>query len=91
MNFRGKCQLKVPLKKWERHALVLSDEVFFHLNHSKWRPSHSFLSQNRAYAGIATQVSKETSVSIGYLNQFIFANTNQMSNILVLGLAVNFG
>ena len=91
MHFRERLQLKVPIKDWERHALVLSDEVFFAFKRPKWTGGNSFFSQNRAYVGIDQLISKETSVSIGYMNQYQFTFTNQMSHILLLGLEVNFG
>lgn len=91
IHFRERLLLKIPIKDWEKHAIVISDEVFFAFKRPKWTGGNSFFSQNRAYVGIDKLISKETTVSIGYMNQYQFTFTNQMSHILLLGMEVNFG
>lgn len=91
VEFRERIQITFPLKNWQYHSLVLSDEVFFSLKHPHWLKNNNFMSQNRAYAGIKTQLSKETAFSIGYLNQYQLTFTHQLSNVLFFSFDVNFG
>lgn len=88
INLRERLALEIPLRNWKNHALVLSDEVFFDLNHPKWVGNNALLSQNRGLIGISTKISKQTSFIIGYLNQYQFTNPPQMSHILYLSLNV---
>lgn len=78
-----------PLKNWQQHALVVYDEVFFNLKHPNWVNNNSFIAQNRAYIGISTKLTNYVTLDTGYINQYQFTTTNQMSNILLVGLVVH--
>lgn len=87
-RLRERIMVRIPLKNWENHSLVLFDEVFFNLNHPKWLSNNNFFSQNRAFIGIGTKISTQTSLDIGYINQYQFTNPKQMSNILYFSLNI---
>lgn len=89
VRLRERMMARIPLKNCEKHSLVLFDEVFFNINHPRW-VSNKFFSQNRAFFGIGTKISEQISFDIGYLNQYIFANPDQMNNILLLSLNIAY-
>lgn len=91
VRLRERLMVRIPLRNWVTHSLVLSDEVFFDLNHPKWIGNNNVFAQNRAFIGIGTKISKQTSFDIGYLNQYQFTNPNQMSNVLLLSLNITSG
>ncbi len=86
---RERLQLKYPFPRGAPYALVLSDEIFLDLKTVRWSRNSAFLAQNRAYAGITIQASKQTAFSIGYLNQYQFTDPNQLSNALVCAAELN--
>lgn len=75
-NYKTKCM---------KYSLIVSDELFFNLNHPDW-VSQNRLSQNRAFFGIGKDIDKKSSFEIGYMNQYQFSGTNQNNHILYLGL-----
>jgi hypothetical protein len=91
-NFRLRQQilLRLPFESWPGHALVTFDEVFLNLNNPKWVHATSFFDQNRFFIGIGTTITPEVEFDIGYLNQYVFKNTDEMSNVLQMRLNVNF-
>jgi hypothetical protein len=91
ITLRERLMLRLAIQEWSKHFLVLSDEVFFNLKHPDWVNSNSFISQNRALIGIETRYTQSTSLLVGYMNQYDFTNTNQLSNILFVGVTVNTG
>jgi len=90
LRWREQVTLRVPLANWPRHAFVLSDEMFFNINHPEW-VSLTVFQQNRLFIGIGTNLSKQTSVDIGYLNQYVFGSTKQFNNVLSINFNVNCG
>lgn len=88
IRLRERLWLRIPFEKWQGHNLSLFDEALFNLNHPSW-VSSSFFEQNRAFIGIGTQISKSTMMDIGYLNQRIFAATNQNNHVLLLSFTLN--
>lgn len=66
---------------------VISDEMFFDLNHPQWVSSSTF-SQNRFFIGISVPLKKQVVVfQLGYMNQYIIAdNANSMRHIFRIGL-----
>ncbi|HRE32881.1 MAG TPA: DUF2490 domain-containing protein, partial [Candidatus Berkiella sp.] len=66
-------------------SIIVSDELFFNLNHPLW-VSDCSLSQNRGFIGLGIPMAKQTSIEIGYLNQYQFNKTDSMSNIINIGL-----
>lgn len=81
-RLREKLSLKIPLY-YSQLSLILSDELFFNLNHPNW-VSDLTLSQNRFFTGFDVKLSNKSSFEFGYLNQFQFNTIDQMSNVIVL-------
>lgn len=90
VRFREMVTLRVPIANWPRHYYMVFDEVFFNLNHPYW-VSDSFFQQNRAFIGISTDVSKTVSVDVGYMNQYVFGNSQQSNNVLYINFNVSPG
>lgn len=90
VRLREKVVVRVPFRNWVKHSFVVSDEIYLNLNHPAW-VNPKFFDQNRAFIGVGTAVSKYTSFDLGYMNQYIFGNKPQMSNILYLSFNVNCG
>lgn len=88
VRIRERVMLRVPFKNWEKHSLVVFDEVFFDLNHPSWINSNTFFEQNRAFIGIGTTLSKHVFFDVGYMNQYQIRKKNVMSNILFFMLNV---
>lgn len=88
IRVRERLMLRIPFKNWEGHSMVLYDEAFFDLNHSKWIKSNTFLAQNRAFVGISTAFSKQVALDAGYLNQYQMKDKDTVSNVLALTLNV---
>lgn len=88
LQFRQRLWVRIPIKYWNGHTLSMFDEVFFNLNHPKWA-SPKFFSQNRAFIGIGTQLSKSVMFDVGYLNQYIMSTRYQQNNVLLLSFTVN--
>jgi hypothetical protein len=90
IRFRELLSLRIPIASWPNHYYLISDEVFFNLNRPYW-VSDRFFQQNRAFIGISTDISKKISVDVGYMNQYLFGNSNQSNNILVINFNVSPG
>lgn len=91
LRLRENLQLRYSIPHWEKHSLVLFDEIFLSLNTPKWINSHTFVQQNRAFIGIGTEISKQVAFDLGYLNQYEFKkNSNEMNNVLNFILNVTF-
>lgn len=90
VTLRQDIDFVIPIKQWEGHAIVLSDEVFFGLKQPDWQRGRHFVRQNRAYAGINTVLTPTSSIDIGYLNQYLFTNPDEMSHIFVVSVSFNF-
>lgn len=86
---RGRLQLKYtrPLQRHARTQLVFSSEAMFDLNDSDWG-GDTGLSEHRGYAGVEVELDPAWSVEVGYLNQYVFAETgvDLMSHAAVLQL-----
>lgn len=80
-RLREKLSLKIPIY-YSQLSLILSDELFFNLNHPNW-VSDFTLSQNRFFTGLDAKLSNKSSFEFGYLNQYQFNNIDQMSNVIV--------
>lgn len=88
-RIRQMITLRLPFKSWESHSLVLFDELFFNINHPSWINSNTFLEQNRTFVGIGTQFTPQTSLDLGYLNQYQMRIPNDLkSNVLFAQLNV---
>ncbi len=86
-RLRERLWLRVPFKKWNGYSFSCFDEIFFNLNHPRWTSPYS-VEQNRAFVGIAKQLSKSAVLDVGYLNQFIHSFTNQSDNVLLLSITM---
>ncbi len=90
VRFREMVTVRVPIANWPRHYYMAFDEVFFNLNHPDW-VSDSFFQQNRAFIGVSTDISKTVSVDVGYMNQYVFGNSQQCNNVLYINFNVSPG
>ncbi|KTD68599.1 hypothetical protein Lste_1757 [Legionella steelei] len=86
-RLRERLWLRVPLKKWQSYSFSCFNEFFFNLNHPSWTSPYLF-EQNRAFIGIAKNLSKTAILDIGYLNQFLHSSQNQNDNVLLLSLTM---
>ena len=86
-RLRERLWLRIPFKRWERYSFSSFDELFFNLNHPSWTSPYLF-EQNRAFIGVAKQLSKSTILDIGYLNQFLHSTNNQTDNVILLSLTM---
>lgn len=89
VRLRERLTLRLPIKSWENHAFVLYDEMFFNTNHPAWINSNTLVEQNRIFVGVETRLSSQTSLEIGYLNQYLFRTNDANSNVLSLQLNVD--
>lgn len=87
IRFRERVWLKLPIKNWQGHSFSCFDEIFLNLNNPLW-VSPYLVEQNRAFIGIATQLSKSTIMDVGYLNQYIHSFKNELNNVLLLSFTV---
>lgn len=88
LRIRQRLGLRAPFSAFPHYALVVYDEAFFDLNHPAWINTNSVLEQNWAYIGIRAILTKEVSLDVGYLNQYLLRQTDQMNNVLYLTLNV---
>lgn len=72
LSLRARTLLRgaLPLDDAEQWSGILWDEVFFHLNSVEGGPTAGF-DQNRAFLGVGRKLSKNLTVEVGYLNNFI--------------------
>ena len=75
-------------------ALVVSDEVFVHLNTVGARGPQSGFDQNRFFAGVNRTFSKYLNVDVGYQNQLLNSRTipnlaNQMNHTILFQFFIN--
>lgn len=84
-------KLAIPFKNHPKLYFVNFDELFWHKNNFIGRNSKGF-DQNRFFTGLGYQFNSETSVEIGYLNQYIrrFGVPNFLANALSINLFINF-
>jgi hypothetical protein len=86
-RLRERLWLRAPLKGWKSYSFSCFDELFLNLNHPRWTSPYLF-EQNRAFLGIAKQLSKSAVIDVGYLNQFIHTFNNQMDNVILLSFTM---
>jgi hypothetical protein len=70
---------------------VVWDEAFFHLNDTNY-PTRQGFDQNRAFAGVGYQASKDLRVELGYLNQYVkrYTDPNQLNHVLFTMVQLKF-
>lgn len=89
VRFRQRVWIRRPFEHWEGYAFSCFDELFFNLNHGPM-VSSSFFEQNRAFVGVAKQLSNSTLLDVGYLNQFIYSFRNELNHVVMLSFTVNW-
>lgn len=87
IRFRERLWVRIPIKHSNAYSLSLFDEVFMNLNHPAW-VSPDFMSQNRAFIGIGKQLSPTAILDIGYLNQYIMSQQNQINHVALVSLTI---
>ncbi|WP_058534543.1 DUF2490 domain-containing protein [Legionella saoudiensis] len=85
-RLRQRLWLRVPFK-WRHYSFSTFNEFFFNLNHPQWTSPYLF-EQNRAFIGIAKQLSKSAIMDFGYLHQSIQSRQHESSNVLLLSLTM---
>lgn len=90
-RLRQQFQFQIPIQNFrypDKYKAVFYNEMFFNLNRVAWVPPN-FVDQNRLFLGFNTRLSKNTSLTIAYLNQYMFnRNINMMNHILYLILYI---
>lgn len=69
-------------------SLAMSDEILVNLNRVQWISTKTW-DQNRAYIGLVRQFTKSTSLSAGYMHQWIFTAPKQSDNVLFINFMIN--
>lgn len=89
-RFRQKLVVRLPNQLFNKYDPVFSDEIFVNLTRPAW-VSTRLLNQNRAFIGVDIPVTKDTYLEVGYMNQYLFeeTNANQINNILYVGYFIN--
>lgn len=87
LRFRERLWIRMPFKNLPKYSFSFFDEVFFNLNHPEWTSPRSF-EQNRAFIGIAKQLTNNVSIDAGYLNQYLRSNRIRMDNVLLVLFSV---
>lgn len=88
IRFRERGYWSTPLT--ETYSLLLSDEAFINVKSTPWVPTKTF-DQNRAFIGILKQLTPTTSVSISYMNQYIFRTPPENNHAIVLNMYIDMG
>jgi hypothetical protein len=88
-RFRERVNLLLIDKIAPDYSPLIYDEVFFLLNKPVWQNDKTF-SENRLFVGLNINLSEQVVMQIGYLNQYIFHQTeNEMNHVLSITLNVN--
>ena len=76
---------RIPVTSSEKVHVSTFNTVF--LNVGNFR-NHTYFNQNRVYLGLETAFKKSTSISLGYMNQYLVINPNRIENnhTLMFGL-----
>jgi hypothetical protein len=94
VRFRTMLRGAYPLPMAPEWALVVSDEIFVHLNTVGTRGPAAGFDQNRFFVGINRTFSKYLNMDIGYQNQLLNSRSipelaNQMNHVILLQLFIN--
>lgn len=86
-RFRERALLSIPLT--EKIALEAADEILINLKHVQWLTTGTW-DQNRASLSLVQQLSVSCSISVGYMNQYLFIiNNPQSDHVLLMNLRFN--
>lgn len=86
IRIRERISFTKPLLK--NLSFVISDEFFFNLNHTNWIVTKTF-DQNRAYVGLEQQLSSNSYLSAGYMNQYLSFSNPQYNSVMVINYRLN--
>lgn len=89
IQLRQRLWARIPIKNTNQYYYSIFDEVFFNLNHPTW-VSPYFFDQNRAFVGIGKQLTKNTMIDFGYLNQLQLGPPRQISHVMLLSFSITF-
>lgn len=62
-------------------SIVITNEIFFNINNASWIITDR-LDQNRAYLGVEQQLSENTYLGVGYMNQYLSTPIPQSNHVL---------
>jgi Protein of unknown function (DUF2490) len=91
-RYRQLLKVAIPFSFAPDFSFVLTDEYFVHLNTTQRRVLDNGFDQNRVFAGIGYNFTKNIKTEVGYMNQYIrrYNNPDRMSNILSLNIYLNY-
>lgn len=81
-RFRQLISLELPFVK--ETQLIIGNEFFLQLNEPDWVSQRTY-AQNRFNVGVRNKIG-EMAFEMGYLNQYNFNNTNEMTNVLYFNI-----
>ena len=86
-RFRERALFSIPLT--QNIAIEAADEILVNLKDVQWLTTGTW-DQNRASLSIVQQLSKSFSISVGYMNQYLFIiNNPQSDHVLLMNLRFN--
>lgn len=88
LQLRQRLWMRIPISHSKQYYFSTFDEVFFNLNNPVW-VSPRFFEQNRIFVGLGKQLTQNTLVDFGYLNQLQLGPPRQMSNVIFLCFTTN--
>ncbi|WP_062052872.1 DUF2490 domain-containing protein [Aquimarina longa] len=83
---RMKIGVKIPISQSEKINLLAFNSIFLNIGNVK---NQNYFNQNRAFIGIETTLTKSTSFSLGYMNQYLVINPNRIENNHTLMVGLN--
>ncbi|MDP1573665.1 MAG: DUF2490 domain-containing protein [Coxiellaceae bacterium] len=84
---RQRYWLRIPIKNTNHYFYSLFDEIFLNVNETSWS-SHTLFEQNRLFAGIGKQITKNVFLDFGYLNQAQFGSHSAINNVIIFSFTV---
>lgn len=91
-RWRFLSQVSIPIHSFDTISFVLNDELFFYLNSTSPSIQQGF-TENRAFAGLAFSIPDNTTLQIGYQNQYRegrAGNIDRSNHILLAAFFFNF-
>ena len=90
-RYRQLFKIAFPIPNHEQFSLIGMDELFYHLNKFNIQ-NNTGLDQNRAFIGVGLKTTEQSTIEMGYLNQYIKRplRENFNGNCLYMSLLFNF-
>lgn len=84
-------KLMLPFRYHEEWSILVSDEVFWHVNNYTVNGGRGF-DQNRSFLGLGYNITPAIIVEMGYINQYIrrLGMSNFENNIASLNLNITW-